>query len=67
MKALIILVLIILGLLALRKNTRIIVHRQQPQTPPKKEGEVTLDTSGSKHRGNRRDDGEYVDYTEVKE
>lgn len=67
MKALVILILIILGIMALRKNARIVVHRHQPQPPPKKEGEITLDTTGSKHKNNRRDDGEYVDYTEVKE
>jgi hypothetical protein len=67
MKALVILILIILGIMALRKNTRIVIQRQQPQTPARKEGDVTLDTSGSKHKGKNRNDGEYVDYTEVKE
>lgn len=67
MKALIILVLIILGIMALRKNARVVIHRHHPQSAPKKEGEVTLDTSGSKQKTNRKNDGEYVDYTEVKE
>ncbi len=66
MKALIILVLIILGIMALRKNSRIVIHRHRPQSSPKKEGEVTLDTRGSKHKSSQRNDGEYVDYTEVK-
>lgn len=67
MKVLVVLILIILGLMALRKNARIVVHRHQSQPSQKKEGEITLDTSGSKHKPNRRDDGEYVDYTEVKD
>jgi hypothetical protein len=36
-------------------------YRQQQQTPPRREGEVRIETQEEK-----RDDGEYVDYTEVR-
>jgi hypothetical protein len=68
MKALVVLILIVLSLLALRKNMRIIIFRNQPpRENRKKEGEVTLDTSRSKQKSNPRQDGEYVDYTEIKD
>lgn len=67
MKAVVILILIILGIMALRKNSKVVIQRHRSHPAPKKEGEVTLDTSGSKHKNKNREDGEYVDYTEVKE
>jgi len=39
--------------------------RQNPQTPPRREGEVRIETPGQGRRGNS-DDGEYVDFTEIK-
>ena len=39
--------------------------RSNPQTPPRREGEVRIETP-SKGRPSGNDDGEYVDFTEVK-
>lgn len=39
--------------------------RQNPKTPPRREGEVRIETPGQGRRGHS-DDGEYVDFTEVK-
>lgn len=39
--------------------------RSNPQTPPRREGEVRIETPG-KGRPSGNDDGEYVDFTEVK-
>ncbi|MCC6384215.1 MAG: DUF4834 family protein [Bacteroidia bacterium] len=67
MKLLLIVLLIFLGILALRKNTRIIIHRHQNDNPPaKKEGEITLDTSVPRSKPSS-DAGEYVEYTEIKD
>jgi hypothetical protein len=32
----------------------------------KREGQVTIDTSKSAYKNKNNDDGEYVDYTEIK-
>lgn len=39
--------------------------RQNPQTPPRREGEVRIETP-SKGSRSGSEDGEYVDFTEVK-
>jgi hypothetical protein len=40
-------------------------QRPNPQAPPRREGEVRIETPNS-GRGSKYDDGEYVDFTEVK-
>jgi hypothetical protein len=39
--------------------------RENPQTSRRREGEVRIETPGKARRGNS-DDGEYVDFTEIK-
>lgn len=77
MKFLIIIVLIILGIRMLRKSVYFSVYsnlnrkmqddiKKYQGQQSKREGEVTIDTSGAGKRNKNNDDGEYVDYTEVK-
>ena len=40
--------------------------RQQHQAPPRREGEVRIETPGTNARQTRDDEGEFVDYTEIK-
>ncbi len=68
MKTLLILLLVILAILAWRKNFRIHVYRTRDfHQPRKKEGEVTLDTSAIRQKPRDKNQGEYVDFTEIKE
>lgn len=41
-------------------------NRQQPKAPPRREGEVRIETPGTNARKNNDDEGEFVDYTEVR-
>jgi hypothetical protein len=77
MKVFIIIVLILLGLRALRKNIYFSVYsdlnrkmndemNRQREEAKRREGRVTIDTSQSSIRNKHDDDGEYVDYTEIK-
>lgn len=77
MKILLIIILIILGIRALTRNIYFSVysdlsrkmrenkHHYQDEAS-KQEGEVTIDVSGAPKKNKTNDDGEYVDYTEVK-
>lgn len=40
--------------------------RQQHKAPPRREGEVRIETPGTNARNTSNDDGEYVDYTEIR-
>lgn len=40
--------------------------RQQQQAPPRREGEVRIETPGANARQTRDDEGEFVEYTEIK-
>jgi hypothetical protein len=68
MKTLLILLLIILAIVAWRKNFHIHIYRAGNFHPRrKKEGEVTLDTSKARQKHRNNNQGEYVDFTEIKE
>ncbi len=41
-------------------------QQQQQQAPPRREGEVRIETPGANARKTRDDEGEFVDYTEIK-
>jgi len=41
-------------------------QQQQQQAPPRREGEVRIETPGSNARKSGADDGEFVDFTEIK-
>jgi hypothetical protein len=77
MKVLLIIILIILCIRVLRKNIYFSVYsdlsrkmnEQQNRyraEAKKREGQVTIDTSKSAYKNKNNDDGEYVDYTEIK-
>ncbi|HKR06501.1 MAG TPA: hypothetical protein VJY62_17840 [Bacteroidia bacterium] len=77
MKVLLIIILVILAIRVLRKNIYFSVYsdlsrkmnkeqnRYREETR-KREGQVTIDTSQSASKNKDKDDGEYVDYTEIK-
>ena len=41
-------------------------QQRQQQAPPRREGEVRIETPGTNARKSGTDDGEFVDYTEIK-
>jgi hypothetical protein len=41
-------------------------QQQQQQAPPRREGEVRIETPDSNARKSGADDGEFVDFTEIK-
>ena len=77
MKFLVILILVILAIRVLRKNIYFSVYsdlsrkmneeqNRYREEARKREGQVTIDTSKSAFKNKNNDDGEYVDYTEIK-
>ena len=77
MKIILVIILVILGIRVLRKNIYFSVysnlHRKMNEEQNryreearKREGQVTIDTSQSAFKNKNNDDGEYVDYTEIK-
>ena len=77
MKFLVILILVILAIRVLRKNIYFSVYsdlnskkneeqKRYREEAKKREGQVTIDTSQSVFKNKNDDDGEYVDYTEIK-
>lgn len=77
MKILLIIALVILAIRALTKNIYFSVytdlHRrmkedmnQYRERERKREGEVTIETKAKTGRNKNNDEGEYVDYTEIK-
>ena len=77
MKVLIIILLIVLAIRVLRKNIYFSVYsdlsrkmneeqNRYREEAKKREGQVTIDTSRSSSKNKNNDDGEYVDYSEIK-
>lgn len=77
MKVILIIILVILGLRVFRKNIHFSVYtdlnrkkneeqKRYREEAKKREGQVTIDTSKSAFKNKNDDDGEYVDYTEIK-
>lgn len=77
MKVILIIILVILGIMALKKKIRFSAYsdltrkmneeqNRYREEARKREGQVTIDTSKSAFKNKNKDDGEYVDYTEIK-
>ena len=77
MKVILIIILVILAIRVIRKNIYFSVYSNLSrkmneeqnrfrEEAKKREGQVTIDTSRSANKNRNNDDGEYVDYTEIK-